>query len=576
MLITKEITIDLLHRGVTEPVEAVQCDANTRAVKVTLLNGGESWTPPNGAVASVAYKKPDGTSGWYDKLPDGTTACSITDNTVTAIFAPQMLTAAGKVQAAVIFQDSRLNQLATFVFTVAVQANPAAGKGISNDYYKYSTMEQLSAAVDAWLTETEAEKNAFLSKAGAALEAMREVITASDSAPAIVCEKSGAVVSVSDSDERLLKGLTLYGKTTQNGIPSPTSPVELVSVGASGAIKTIVCGGNLYDYSKDTANYRVNTTTGLLEWTSGNQSASDYIRVKPNTAYTINYSYFSSANYGMAFYDEEKNYISGRKQSNSSVSSLDSFTFVTPLNCAYIRITSADRPIAKIILNEGSASLPFEPYKEQNLSASTPNGLPGIPVSSGGNYTDENGQQWICDEVDFARGVYVKRITKLVLKGSEAFIASSVQGVYRLVIGNYDDGINVEPWETEQRLCCSHFRVLEKYYPGANRDFGTVSVYMSNGAYELSFKISDKDMATYATEQYTADNPVTVIYPGKPIETALSAEEMAAYYALHSNKPNTTAFTDAGAGMKLSYVADTKLYIDNKFGELAAALVHNT
>ncbi|MFQ8777220.1 MAG: hypothetical protein ACLR78_07145 [Roseburia sp.] len=28
----------------------------------------------------------------------------------------------------------------------------------------------------------------------------------------------------------------------------------------------------------------------------------------------------------------------------------------------------------------------------------TPNGLPGIPVSSGGNYTDERGQQWVADE----------------------------------------------------------------------------------------------------------------------------------------------------------------------------------
>lgn len=40
----------------------------------------------------------------------------------------------------------------------------------------------------------------------------------------------------------------------------------------------------------------------------------------------------------------------------------------------------------------------------QTLTLQTPNALPGIPVSSGGNYTDENGQQWICDEVDLARG----------------------------------------------------------------------------------------------------------------------------------------------------------------------------
>lgn len=37
--------------------------------------------------------------------------------------------------------------------------------------------------------------------------------------------------------------------------------------------------------------------------------------------------------------------------------------------------------------------------KTQTLILSTPNGLPGIPVTSGGNYTDQNGQQWICDEI---------------------------------------------------------------------------------------------------------------------------------------------------------------------------------
>ena len=37
-------------------------------------------------------------------------------------------------------------------------------------------------------------------------------------------------------------------------------------------------------------------------------------------------------------------------------------------------------------------------------------GLRGIPVSSGGNYTDASGQQWICDEIDLARGVYIQRV----------------------------------------------------------------------------------------------------------------------------------------------------------------------
>ena len=38
-------------------------------------------------------------------------------------------------------------------------------------------------------------------------------------------------------------------------------------------------------------------------------------------------------------------------------------------------------------------------------------------------------------------------------------------------------------------------------------------------------------------------------------------------------KPNTTIINDAGAGMKVEYVADPKTYYDNKFAQLAASLL---
>lgn len=62
----------------------------------------------------------------------------------------------------------------------------------------------------------------------------------------------------------------------------------------------------------------------------------------------------------------------------------------------------------------------FEPYKPpQTLTLLTPNGLPGIPVNSDGNYTDENGQQWVTDEIDLVRGKYIQRIIKSIFDGSE-------------------------------------------------------------------------------------------------------------------------------------------------------------
>lgn len=58
------------------------------------------------------------------------------------------------------------------------------------------------------------------------------------------------------------------------------------------------------------------------------------------------------------------------------------------------------------------SSTAYSPYREQLLTLPTPTGLPGIPVTSGGNYTDSTGQQWVCDEVDLERGVKVQRVDK--------------------------------------------------------------------------------------------------------------------------------------------------------------------
>ena len=71
-------------------------------------------------------------------------------------------------------------------------------------------------------------------------------------------------------------------------------------------------------------------------------------------------------------------------------------------------------------------------------------------------------------------------------------------------------------------------------------------------------------------------NDNVFIYAMKePIETDLdlTEEEIAQYKALTTHKPVTNIFNDAGANMKVDYVADPKTYIDNKFAELTALIL---
>lgn len=90
------------------------------------------------------------------------------------------------------------------------------------------------------------------------------------------------------------------------------------------------------------------------------------------------------------------------------------FTVKTPVKCAYYCANFAVNrlPYGSPIIATVSEPATYSPYREQLLTLPTPTGLPGIPVTSGGNYTDQSGQQWVCDEVNLERGVKVQRIDK--------------------------------------------------------------------------------------------------------------------------------------------------------------------
>lgn len=101
----------------------------------------------------------------------------------------------------------------------------------------------------------------------------------------------------------------------------------------------------------------------------------------------------------------------------------------------------------------------------------------------------------------------------------------------------------------------------------------------------IRFGANNKNVYLYSNEafagktatelrEYFAENPFTIVYPlEEPIVTELSPEEVQKILALHTNKPNTTIWNDQNADMQITYIADTKSYIDKKFKELSDAIV---
>jgi hypothetical protein len=192
---------------------------------------------------------------------------------------------------------------------------------------------------------------------------------------------------------------------------------------------------------------------------------------------------------------------------------------------------------------------------ETSIYLATEYGLPGIPVDSGGNYTDENGQQWICDEVDFEKGVYVQRVGK-----TTAFTAGKTENGLTLYTSGI--GANTRGGSTNNSIC-NATNVYRYSYT-----WDSVHYYVSTDGTVLVWLPESYDAIATPIEALVAlaeENPIPL--------SEIDPDALTQYAALHSNYPNTTVFNDKNAWMEVKYVADTKLYIDRKFNELAAALV---
>lgn len=184
----------------------------------------------------------------------------------------------------------------------------------------------------------------------------------------------------------------------------------------------------------------------------------------------------------------------------------------------------------------------------------TTTALRGIPVSSGGNYTDENNQQWICDSIERYKdgtGKLIQRVNALTLNGTESW-QNSGSGRVVSTLGVIDSKTSAPT------SLCSGLSLAEN---GTEITINDNKYSLVNGRILCSPALNGTrfDLTTWVT--YLASNNLTLYTPlDTPIETTLTAEQLAEL-DLSTYKPTTTISSEAG--LVIEYVADTKTYIDN-------------
>lgn len=378
----------------------------------------------------------------------------------------------------------------------------------------------------------------------------------------LVGTETGNPIAVDDAFSAPLCGLTVYGKSTQ----VRTTGAQLISLNDSYGVVTVngvtktpigISAWKLEGISKEDAIIYPYSSLDFLGLSKGDYVFSVFGTSKAKARYTI----IGKGSSG---------YIQTGHSQKISIQEDVKLTFNYKIENGV-----ESNGILMIMLNSGSTSLPWEPYtrgepspspdypqeiesagdggsvvvtlsdgndKTQTLTLPTPNGLPGIPVTSGGNYTDPQGQQWVCDEVDLKRGVKVQRVNAVDLSTCRVTAITKFTVTKRLSIR-----LPLYGRDYKTKALCNKLPFIVSF------DKDTPHFYVDKTNVQIFIPL---DAKTPEEGEY-----ILFYALATPIETPLTPDKIAAYKALVAYGPDTVVQASDGAGVKLGYQRDVNIAI---------------
>ena len=365
---------------------ADKANAGKTAAAASASNAVASASNAAASAASAATAASDA-QGYMQTASDAATAANASAESAEgskAAAASSATAAAGSATAAAgdakIASDAAAGAADAKAAAVAAQKDAAASKAAAANSSAAAKASEDAAAKSA------ADAN---STANSIKESMTQIAMLQKRQNVLVGSETGNPIDVDDAFAAPLCGLTVYGRSTQDGTPTPDAPVPIVSAGDGGSVAVKVTGKNRMPPN---LKYRY-----FVE-----------CFVEKNTFITLVFKDGFVSKGGNILFIGENNEnlwfgIDANKAEHHVTLKANATKFQYLLN---------DMASENVCLTWNASSPDYEPYREQLLTLPTPNGLPGIPVASGGNYTDPHGQQWVCDEVDLERGVKVQRVDK--------------------------------------------------------------------------------------------------------------------------------------------------------------------
>lgn len=531
--IIKEIRVEVSKPNLFQAIVAKQYDMNSRYLKATFVNDGVVLpiVKTSSVLVSINAKRSDGESrAFYGEVND--------DNTVLVPIDSWMLSLDGEVTCdiSVIEVDASTNvekRLTSTTFTLLVE------RAVFNIDDGEISDEEQENFINGLIIECQTATAA----ANAVATECREFIDAN----ALKINKTGAIVSANDvspvehdlkvsvASKNLLPYPYAQTTRTQNGITFTDNGDGSITINGTATSQTY---------------FGVVATTSSLKLEKGKT----YTLSGFPTGYNISTAYLNIRN---TTYEQHIR-CSG-----------DSVTFTAEYTDYYSQIyinsgVTLDNVVVRPQLEEGSTATEYTPYVADltavNVTRCGKNLCPTATISSAqqvqgkvridglshGTYTaSADVTRYADDNVTYARfsltayytdGTTTNKSTTLDTGNTEA------DGVARKKTAT----ITTNP---EKTLLYIEIRAL---------DYGSLTGPKTRNAKAENIQLEISDTAT-TFEQYSG-------------QTATPNAD-GIVEGLTSISPNMTVFADKGVNIDLTYIADTKMYIDNKFAELQAAII---
>lgn len=332
--------------------------------------------------------------------------------------------------------------------------------------------------------------------------------------------------------------------------PSPEYPQEIKNSGKWNEEKqkyevdVKVVGKNLFDvnYFAESENYQ-NKEGDATYWKYAT------FKVKPNTTYTV--SKRKSLNVNGAI--NNGIYYGGALAFNNDVNSVKITTKDDGVFYVIFFYRSEDVNILKemdIQIELGETLTEYEPYKEQTLTLTSDR-----PITKWDKLVEQDGQiGWLYNSVN--ETIDGKTGKWSIQPASKIFYRTDI--TFPIAV----------PF-------CSELLGYDYSSVGYKKDTG-ISI---NNLGILCITLPEEvELTLDAYKQYLADNPLHVLYKDDSEEfVPLPQSEQNAIRALKAYYPTTVITVDGGEldpDIKVTYTADTKNYIDNKFAQLQKSLVN--